>query len=85
VRDIGTVIEQLNPILRGWGNCVRTGNGAVKFCQVDKYVVWRLRRLVIKKCRCSLRAGRARQWTEDWFNGLGLHRLRGTVRYPKTA
>jgi RNA-directed DNA polymerase len=85
VRDIRTVIEELNPILRGWGNYFRTGNAAVKFRQADEYVVWRLRRLMIKKRGRNLRAGQARQWTEDWFNGHGLHRLRGTVRYPKTA
>lgn len=85
VRDIRTVIEELNPILRGWGNYFRTGNAADKFRQVDDYVVWRLQRLMIKKRGRNLRAGQAWQWTEDWFNGLGLHRLRGTVRYPKTA
>lgn len=85
VRDIRTVIEELNPILRGWGNYFRTGNAANKFTQVDDYVVWRLRRLVIKKRGRNLRAGQTRQWTEDWFNGLGLYRLRGSVRYPGTA
>src|SRR5205823_3236467 len=49
VRDIRTVIEELNPILRGWGNYFRTGNAADKFRQVDSYVVWRLQRLMIKK------------------------------------
>ena len=29
------------------------------------------------------RAGQA--WTEEWFNGHGLYRLRGTIRYPKAA
>ena len=33
----------------------------------------------------NLHAGVADQWTEPWFNGHGLYRLRGTVRYPKTA
>ena len=85
VRDVRTVIEELNPILRGWGNYFRTGNAAHKFRQVDNYVVKRLRSLMIKKRGRNLRAGQAQQWNEDWFNGLGLHRLRGTVRYPKTA
>jgi RNA-directed DNA polymerase len=85
VRDIRTVIEELNPILRGWGNYFRTGNAAKKFRQVDDYVVRRLRSLMIKKRGRNLRAGQARHWNEDWFNGLGLHRLRGTIRYPKTA
>ena len=37
------IIEELNPILRGWGNYFRTGNAATKFRQIDRYVVWRLR------------------------------------------
>jgi RNA-directed DNA polymerase len=85
VRDIRLVIEELNPLLRGWGAYFRTGNAAHKFGQVDRYVVWRLRRLMIKKRGRNLRAGQTRQWTEEWFNGHGLHRLRGTVRYPKAA
>jgi len=84
-RDVRLVIEDLNPILRGWGNYFRTGNAASKFGQVDDYVVWRLRSLMVKKRGRNLHAGQAGQWTEDWFNGHGLYRLRGTIRYPKTA
>jgi RNA-directed DNA polymerase len=83
--DIRGVIDNLNPILRGWGNYFRTGNAAEKFRQVDRYVVWRLFRLMVKKRGRNLRAGQAGQWTEDWFNGHGLYRLRGTIRYPKAA
>ena len=79
------IIEDLNPILRGWGNYFRTGNAAQKFTQVDRYVVWRLKRLLVKKRGRNLRAGQAGQWTEDWFNQRGLYRLRGTIRYPKAA
>jgi RNA-directed DNA polymerase len=85
VRDIRVVIEELNPILRGWGNYFRTGNAAVKFRQVDRYVTQRLCSLMIKKRGRNLRAGQVLRWNEDWFNGLGLHRLRGSVRYPRTA
>jgi RNA-directed DNA polymerase len=79
------VIEDLNPILRGWGNYFRTGNAATKFVQVDRYVVWRLHRLQVKKRGRNLHAGQADQWTEAWFNDKGLYRLRGTIRYPKAA
>jgi RNA-directed DNA polymerase len=84
-QDIRDVIADLNPLLRGWGNYFRTGNAAVKFRQADEYVVFRLRRLMIKKRGRNLRAGQAQAWTEEWFNGHGLHRLRGTIRYPKAA
>lgn len=83
--DIRVVIDALNPILRGWGNYFRTGNAADKFTELDRYAVWRLRGLMIKKRGRNLRAGQAQQWTEDWFNGHGLYRLRGTIRYPKAA
>jgi RNA-directed DNA polymerase len=84
-RDIREVIADLNPILRGWGNYFRTGNAAVKFTQADDYVVWRLHRLMKAKRGRNLRAGQAKTWTEDWFNGHGLYRLRGTIRYPRAA
>ena len=83
--DIREVIADLNPVLRGWGNYFRTGNAAGKFRQADDYVVFRLHRLMIKKRGRNLRPGQARTWTEEWFNGHGLHRLRGTIRYPKAA
>jgi RNA-directed DNA polymerase len=83
--DIRDVIADLNPLLRGWGNYFRTGNAAGKFRQADDYVVRRLRSLMIKKRGRNLRAGQAQAWTEEWFNGHGLYRLRGTIRYPKAA
>lgn len=84
-QDIREVIADLNPLLRGWGNYFRTGNAAAKFVQADSYVVFRLRRLMIKKRGRNLHAGQASAWTEDWFNGHGLYRLRGTIRYPRAA
>jgi RNA-directed DNA polymerase len=48
-------------------------------------MVMQLRRLMVTKRGCNLRAGQAMAWTDEWFNGQGLHRLRGTVRYPRAA
>jgi RNA-directed DNA polymerase len=84
-RDVREVIADLNPVLRGWGNFFRTGNAAAKFRQLDRYTVTRLRRLMVKKRGRNLRPGQVLEWNEDWFNGHGLHRLRGTIRYPKAA
>ena len=84
-QDIREVIAELNPILRGWGNYFRTGNAAKKFRQIGWYVTGCLFRLMVRKRGRTLRAGRADQWTEEWSNGDGLHRLRGTIRYPKAA
>ncbi len=83
--DVRVVIDELNPVLRGWGNYFATGNAADKFIQIDRYVAWRLKRLQIKKRGRNLRAGQADQWTPAWFHDQGLHKLSGTVRYPKAA
>ena len=79
------VIGALNLFLRGWGNYFRTGNAHQKFVQIDRHVVWRLKRLLIKQRGRNLRAGVASRWTSDWFHDQGLHQLMGTIRYPKTA
>lgn len=85
VRDLRVLIKMLNPVLRGWGNYFRTGNAAEKFGQVDDYVRWRLHRFLIKRKGRHLRAGEADKWTRAFFEALGLHRLRGTIRYPGVA
>ena len=84
-RDLRETIAQLNPVLRGWGGYFRTGNAAIKFGQVDDYVHRRLTRLLVKRHGRQLRAGHAAQWSGDFFHALGLHRLRGTIRYPEAA
>ena len=84
--DLRDVIAQLNPVLRGWGQYFRTGNADVKFNRLDEYVHRRLRALRVKRAGSKLKAGQAERWTRDYFvKGLGLHRLRGTIRYPEAA
>lgn len=82
VKDVRVLIGNLNPVLRGWGNHFRTGNAARKFNQLDTYVFHRLAGFMRRRRGRNLRAGQAAVWTRDWFWGQGLHRLRGTVRYP---
>jgi len=84
VSDVRELVDNLNPVLLGWGNYFRTGNAATKFIAVDKYVVWRLKRFLIQRKGRHLRAGEAARWTREYFESLGLHRLRGTIRYPGT-
>jgi RNA-directed DNA polymerase len=84
-QDIREVIAEINPILRGWGNYFRTGNAAVKFIQLDRYVERRLRGLMRKRYGRNLRPGQWHAWTREWFEASGLYRLRGTTRYPGFA
>jgi RNA-directed DNA polymerase len=79
------VIDDLNPILRGWGNDFRTGDAAKKTAQVDRYVVRRLRSLQVRTRGRNLRPRQMERWPEDWFNEWSLYRLRRTVGFPRAA
>jgi group II intron reverse transcriptase/maturase len=83
--DLRHVIADINPVLRGWGNYYRTGNAAREFVSVDYYVVGRLRTLCVARKGRNLRAGASAAWTREYFENLGLHRLRGCIRYPGRA
>jgi group II intron reverse transcriptase/maturase len=83
VKDVRSIIADLNPVIRGWGNYFCTGNAARKFNQLDGYVYRCLHRFMVRRRGRNLRAGQADEWTRQWFWDRGLHRLRGTVRYPK--
>ena len=82
VKDIKVIIKDLNPILRGWGNYFRSGNAAEKFNQLDCYLWRKLHHFLVRRKGRNLKAGQADQWTSQFFHDLGLHRFRGTVRYP---
>jgi group II intron reverse transcriptase/maturase len=83
--DLRRVIADVNPVLRGWGQYFRTGNAAQRFNQVDTYVWRRLGALLRQRKGRHLRPGEAERWTREFFHALGLHRLRGTIRYPEAA
>lgn len=81
--DIRDVIKDLNPVLRGWGNYFRTGNASRCFNQIDGYVWRRLKDLRVQRKGRHLRPGEWDRWTREYFENLGLYRLRGTIRYPE--
>ena len=82
--DLRRVIADVNPVLRGWAQYFRTGNAAIKFVHIDRYVEDRLHAL--RRTRAGSR-GRLRYGTERrvFFEALGLVRLCGTIRYPGVA
>lgn len=82
-KDVRAVIARLNLVLRGWGNYFRTGNASRKFNQVDTYAYRRLRHFMLQRQKRNLRVGQSEAWTPNWFWDKGLHRMLGTVRYPK--
>jgi group II intron reverse transcriptase/maturase len=82
-RDLRDVIEEINPVVRGWGLYFRTGNASKQFVQIDRYVVDRLRTLRRKRKGRNLHAGEMQTWTREAFEDLGLCHLRGTIRFPE--
>ena len=83
VKDVRVLVHDLNPLLRGWGNYFRTGNAARKFSQLDRYVVRRLNMFRWRRYRRHAKPGQRIRWEREAYEAMGLHRLRGTVRYPR--
>jgi len=40
---------------------------------------------MVRRSGRNLRADQADGWTQEWLWDMGLHRLRGTIRYPKSC
>jgi RNA-directed DNA polymerase len=72
-------VEDLNHVLRGWGNYFRYGNSARKFSHIDAYVNERLAILASAKHGLQGRNWVSR-FTYEWVNQLGVYRLTGTVK-----
>ena len=72
-------VENVNHVVRGWGNYFRYGNSAAKFSAIDSYVNERL--AILASAKHGLQG---RNWVTrfnyEWATRLGVHRLSGTVR-----
>jgi hypothetical protein len=78
-------VEDLNPVIRGWGNYFRYGNSGQKFDHIDAYVNERLAILASVKHGLT-----GRNWKDGfnygWCTQHGVYRLGGTVtRWPAHA
>ena len=83
-RDVKHVITSLNPALRGWGNYFRSGTAHREFHTIDEYVRERVLHWMWRRGGQRRRL-RAEAWPHERFWAMGLHRLRGRVRYPAQA
>ena len=85
VKDVKVIIASVNPVLRGWGNYFRTGNADREFQRIDEYAYGRLVRWMQRRGGQRTRY-RMEAWPRERLHEeMGLHRLRGTVRYPAQA
>ncbi len=86
MKDIREVIDDLNPVLRGWGNYFRTGNASLKFIQIDRYAHERLLGLLRKRGGQRRKPVAQKDWPFNSFvKRFGLHQLLGTIRYPNSS
>lgn len=78
-RDLPILIkEEVNPILRGWGNYFKTGNSRMHFKSIANYTIYTLCIMLRKKHK-----KRTKGWRDhppSWFYDFhGLFRLNGLV------
>jgi len=79
--SLAEIVQQLNPVVRGWGNYFSRLNSSRHFWKVDSYVFYKLRRWLRRKHQ---RVGRAFWSTPPtFFVKAGLHVLHGTVAYGR--
>jgi len=70
-QPVGTVIETINPILRGWVNYFRIGHSGRCFSKIRDWVEMKIRRHLM---RARLRKGKGwKRWSSEWiYRALGL-------------
>lgn len=83
-KGLSEIVEELTPVLRGWGNYFRTGNADREFNKMDSYVVKRLHRWQYRRGGQRI-AKRNPLTSEQLYRKMGLHQLQGTVNYPAQA
>ena len=71
-QPVGEVIEEINPILRGWVNYFRIGHSSRCFSKVRDWVEMKIRRHLM---RSRLRKGKGwKRWSSEWiYRMLGLY------------
>ena len=86
VKHLKYLVDNLNPVLRGWAAYFRTGNASTKFRQVDRYVRYRLLRFLERHGGNRKAPFDKKAWPhERLVEELGLYKLLGTIRYPGGA
>jgi RNA-directed DNA polymerase len=86
-QPVGTVIEVINPVLRGWVNYFRVGNSSKCFAMIKTWVEKKVRRHLM---RARGRKGYGwKRWSTEWlYDQLGLfndYRVRSATPWLKVA
>jgi RNA-directed DNA polymerase len=76
--SLSVTIAQLNRMLRGWFEYFKHTNVSTVFPRLDGWLRRRLRRMLLKRHRCTRRNGMGtthRRWPNAYFARLGLYSL----------
>jgi len=77
--SMATMIDELNPLLRGWGTYFAMGDVVSLFADLDKWIRMRLRSKARKRFKSKGGIDNLR-WPNRAFDGLGLVRLERLAR-----
>lgn len=69
-KNVMMVVAKLNPLITGWGNYFKHGQGKSRFTRLDEWTRMRLRAFLLKRRRVSLEAHT--KYPNSFFKGLGL-------------
>lgn len=69
-KNLKMVVEKLNPVIRGWGNYFKNGDGKARFRRLDEWTRMRLRAFILKKRRISYKVHT--KYPNSHFEKLGL-------------
>lgn len=78
-KPVRSVIADLEPLLRGWGNYHREGRNVGMFTHLDKWIRQRLRSYIYKRWRTFRGPGASKPDKEE-FERMGLFLLRSILR-----
>jgi len=79
--SLGVMVEdQLNPLLRGWGNYYAMGHVVDLFTNLDGWIRMRLRSKARRRYKCKNSPADHRKWPNSFFDELGLVRLERLAR-----
>lgn len=85
-KDVLDLIKNdLNPVLRGWGNYFKHGNPSQVFRDMDLYAVKRVKRWLWRRGGQRTRYNPMRWPIRRVYEELGLHRLSTSRVYPTDA
>lgn len=72
-KTLEEVIQKLNPIIRGWRNYFSIGHSTEKFCKLDRYMRFKLKRMIRAKQKRKKRS--IRKSFDIWYRKCDIEKF----------